>query len=119
INDFLPVSYLDLRMDAEDARARGLDDGELFAHRARPAFRARAWLLEHSQLARAIDSALRPAGGAVERHRVRGEAERPRVPEALRTEVLAELVAFCEAHGLRLLLVVPWYRSFREHIWLQ
>ncbi|MCB9897810.1 MAG: hypothetical protein H6825_07390 [Planctomycetes bacterium] len=114
INDFLPVSYLDLRMGAEDASARGLDDGELFEHRARWTFRARAWLLERSEFARALFAL---DGGDVDdtRAAVRTDPSRPRVPEALRRRVLDELAELCHAHGLRLVLVVPWYRSFRDH----
>lgn len=118
-NDFLPVAYLDLRMSKEGTLRRGMHDAELFAHRTRAAFRARSWLLERSELARAVAWLRRPRTELAERVAILEDETEPRVPEALRTEVLEQTLALCEAHGARLLIAVPWYRQFRRHLWLQ
>jgi lysophospholipase L1-like esterase len=108
-NDFLPVVHREQR-DAGSARSvAGLTDRELFEQRSRPARRAVEALLGVSNLARAIAFRSSPEPSRV----VTGR--RVRVPEADRRALLAELRALGRAHGVRVAVIIPWYRSFEKH----
>jgi hypothetical protein len=70
------------------------------------------FLRRHSNFYRWLASLVsaRPKADEVERSR-----SKVRVPEDDRRELLLEIRDLCEAHGIRLVIVVPWYRNFTQH----
>ncbi len=109
-NDFLPVAYRRERdAAATSLGAGGVTDRELHRRRKRAGFRLLHALMERSHFVRRL-AARRPSdGGEVER----GAAVR--VPEDDRRWLLERMAALAEAHRFRLVVVVPWYRSFERH----
>lgn len=111
-NDFLPISVGRAPGSAGPGpgpRASGMTDRELFARRRSLRGRTVHALLEHSNLARLALRRAQP-----ERAQVRPSGG-PRVPEADRRWLLGELREICREHDLRLVILIPWYRDFREH----
>jgi lysophospholipase L1-like esterase len=53
---------------------------------------------------------VRPKADEVER-----SGSKVRVPEDDRRELLTQIRDLCEVHGIRLVIVVPWYRYFTKH----
>lgn len=108
-NDFTPLTFRATR-SAPWAEDRGMTDRELFAKRKRPLVRLGSRLLEHSNFYRLI--ALREPTGTA---RPDVSRTRSRVPTADRLEILADFRSLCEERGIRLVVVIPWYREFRMH----
>lgn len=106
-NDFLPVSH---RRERESGSAGGWTDRETFERSRRPAARALSFLLQHSNLVRAL--VFRGAAGAAD---VEVDPDRVRVPEADRRWILDEFLSYCRARHIELLIAVPWYLEFRDH----
>jgi lysophospholipase L1-like esterase len=113
-NDYLPVTYLASR--AAGGR-RGLTDQELFESRKGLRARVHERLVEHSHAYRALRSLLLEAGPVDElpAEDVEQDETRVRVPPAHRTRLLELLTAECQARGVELVVIVPWYRKFERH----
>jgi lysophospholipase L1-like esterase len=110
-NDFLPVAYREQR-DAGGETAvstEDLTDREIFELRSRPSRRAIEALLSVSNLARAISFRSHSDPSHVTTGRKR------RVPDSDRRALLKELRELCRERGVRLAVIIPWYRSFEEH----
>jgi lysophospholipase L1-like esterase len=103
-NDFLPVT------PAHDPELTRATDAERFARMRSPLGRLRFALAAHSNLFRLVSARRRSGTRAVT-----PDWSSPRVPEADRLASLRGLHRLCERAGIRLVLVVPWYRSFEEH----
>jgi lysophospholipase L1-like esterase len=110
-NDFLPVVFRAQRDMISERRMAGATDRELFAQRNSLSYKLTYALQKHSNLARAVtlrwisttdtlfvDPAVR------------------RVPDEDRRWVLGELNDLSRKHGFRLVIVIPWYREFEDHI---
>jgi lysophospholipase L1-like esterase len=112
-NDFLPITFRSQR-DALSARSpRALTDRQLFELRTRRLSRIGFWLLERSNLARA-----RVFRDREETQPVESLSDHPRVPEQDRRWILAELQHLASEIGFRLVVIIPWYLEFDEHILL-
>jgi len=108
-NDFLPVAYRRDRDVAAGWPGGGASDRELFESRSALSFRSIYAVAEHSNLARYL-----LFGGQSDRAVV-ADNSRPRVPGRDRRQLLTELRDFSDEHGLRLAIVIPWYREFEDH----
>ncbi len=110
-NDFLPITFRSER-DALSARApQILTDRQLFELRTRWPSRIGFWLLEQSNMARA-----RVFRDREETQKVESMSDRPRVPEQDRRWLFSQLKTLSEMDGFRLIVVIPWYLEFEEHI---
>ena len=110
-NDFLPVAFLAERAGDAAGGARGLDDWELFDLRQRLPRRLLSSLIEHSNLVRGLLQLIvrEPADLGTNPYR-------PRVPAEHRLRLLELARRFCDDHGIELVVVIPIYRSFSEHV---
>ncbi len=106
-NDFLPVGH---RRKRESGNTGGATDRETFERSRRPVARALSFLMQRSNLVRAL--VFRGGGGDAVVEVVPG---RVRVPEADRRWILDELLDYCRARRIELVIAVPWYHEFREH----
>jgi lysophospholipase L1-like esterase len=110
-NDFLPISYRISResesLDADAART----DRQLFAERQSLSFRLTDLLLRYSNLAKTI--LLRGQGPDAGITSLSG---RVRVPAQDRRWALEAFRRFCQEHQIQLVVVIPWYREFADHI---
>ncbi len=110
-NDFLPITFRSQR-DALSAKSpRALTDRQLLELRTQWPSRMGFWLLERSNLARARVFRDRQTTQQVE-----SMSDHPRVPEQDRRWILAELQRLAKEVGFHLVVVVPWYLEFDEHI---
>jgi lysophospholipase L1-like esterase len=107
------------------------DDWALLIERERPLARVFDGLMEHSNGFRVLARSLRPGAfsaagaGAADVRATTPEAApapggahgggKPRVPNERRKLVLEELLALCRAHGIQLIVIVPWYVEFEGH----
>lgn len=107
INDSLPVAFRAQR-DAM-AQTSGLTDRELYQQRRSLRYRIVYALQRHSNLVRMISFS-----GAKQGQVQIGS--KPRVPEEDRRGLLGELRALCREHGLRLIVLIPWYREHDDHV---
>jgi lysophospholipase L1-like esterase len=111
-NDDLPVAYLAkrIKMEGEDTSS-GMTDKELFSL-AQSSDSPADFLRRHSNFYRWLGSlvSVRPKADEVER-----SGSKVRVPEDDRRELLTQIRDLCEVHGIRLVIVVPWYRYFTKH----
>jgi lysophospholipase L1-like esterase len=105
-NDFTPITFRTTR-SAPKRDNVGMTDRELFERRRNPLVRIASLLLAYSNLFRV--AALNSDAPTVAQ-------PRSRVPPADRRWVLRELREVCRAHGVRLVVVIPWYREFKLHI---
>ncbi len=116
-NDFLPVSYLMHRDATAAGSGRVLDDLTLLRERQRLGARWNAWFFDHSNAYRHVSHRLsRPPGTEEERIKTEEAETTYRVPRAHRLELLEGIRSFCDDNGIQLVVVVPWYRDFEEHI---
>ena len=107
-NDFLPVSYLSSR-----ARSSGQNDWTLFEARRQPLRRADSFLTGVSNLYRALR--WRKAA-TVAREPAEADDGSVRVPLEHRRKLLSLFLEACERNGCQLVVVVPWYREFDDHV---
>ena len=114
-NDFLPVSYLDLRVPHGVEVTTGLDDWELFRQRRRWAARLSALLTDRSNFWRTLRSWRRADLTLDGRGLVQTDDKRPRVPKEVRLKMLELMLEHCRARGVKLVVVVPWYRELQAH----
>ena len=106
-NDFVRAGYR-VRRDARPSEEdRGLTDLELQAERSRATTRLLLWLERHSNFARYATT--RNAPTEVRRGGTR------RVPAPDRLLLYRELADLCAERGIRLVVLVPMYESFRKH----
>jgi lysophospholipase L1-like esterase len=125
-NDFLDVAFREKRVAAGKRAASGVTDLELFNLRRRFTSRLRDWTYQHSNLARLVGSlmhgAKEPAPGgpgepaAAGEHGVRVQYNMARVPEDDRRTALEGILDLCETRGIDLVVIVPWYLGFDEHV---
>ena len=81
---------------------------------ARGAFsRFASRLAGHSNFLRGLEYWTR---GDRSRAEVATAADQPRVPEADRKELLASFLALCRERGIELVVMIPQYREFEDHI---
>ncbi len=112
-NDFLKTAFLARRAERPGFTAKqGLNDWELFERRRRPHARLGAWLMDHSNLYRRF--VLRPEPPGKKPKVLRSED--PRVPEEHRRELLRRFQRLCDRQGIRLVVVIPIYRKFLDHV---
>ncbi len=105
-NDFIPATRRGLDISARTQSGR--TDRELLRHRKSYRFQTSSWMLDHSNLFR-LGAVI--AGGAA-----KPDPSTRRVPAADRARLLADLRDLCASHGVQLVVVIPWYRSFAAHI---
>lgn len=109
-NDFLAVWYR-AHIDADlDPEALVLTDRKRFALTQTFRFRLAAGLREHSNLFRLLELRGRGAMASL------AASSQVRVPEADRRALLLEMSRFCAERGIGLVVVIPWYRVFSDHI---
>ena len=106
-NDFVRASYRVERDAHPSVEARGLTDLELQRQRRKPLTRGLLWLQQHSNFARYASR--RGAPTEIQRGGQR------RVPAKDRLLLYRQLSALCEDRGIRLVVLVPMYRSFQRH----
>jgi lysophospholipase L1-like esterase len=87
-----------------------LTDPELFALRRSPLVRASSLLLEHSNFYRILALPEKTAPGKPP------DPPKSRLSTSDRSQVLSDFRRLCEAHGIRFVIVVPWYLEFRLHV---
>jgi len=123
-NDFLDVAYRERRDYRAGSAAKGLTDRELYDERRRPLARLTDWLYRSSNLARLLGSRLHPrtmqVPGQTEEESlpstgIQAAQHTPRVPEEDRWAALEEIYRVCQANGIDLVVVIPWYRAFAKH----
>jgi lysophospholipase L1-like esterase len=102
-DDFLPAAR---RVTAEGERGRALTDGV----RAEQTRWLTHWLTQHSNLFRAASSRM------ARDTRVEVDRATVRVPEKDRLQLLIELREIALESNLRLVVVIPWYQTFRKHV---
>jgi lysophospholipase L1-like esterase len=107
-NDSLPVAFRAQR-DAM-AQTSGVTDRELYEQRRSLRFRLVYALQRHSNLARMASFSF---GGKRNKVQI---GNMPRVPEEDRRRLLAELRALCRERGMRLIVLIPWYREYEAHV---
>jgi lysophospholipase L1-like esterase len=107
-NDSLPVAFRAQR-DAI-AQTSGLTDRELYEQRRSLRYRLAYTLQRHSNLVRMISFTSGGKQGKVQMGR------KPRVPENDRRRLLIELRELCRERGLRLIVLIPWYREYEGHV---
>jgi lysophospholipase L1-like esterase len=111
-NDFTPASFRTQRSAPWMSQA-AVTDRQQFERQRRPLARLSTLLLRYSNAYRAL--ALRLRGGSLaEAPPVVGTA--PRVPEDDRRWVLEQVRDLCAERHLRLVVVIPWYAMFQDHI---
>jgi lysophospholipase L1-like esterase len=108
-NDFAPAIQRAARSARwlEDA---SLTDPELYAMRRRPLVRLNSELLEHSNFYRWLALPARPREPPAP-----ADPPRSRLSLSDRRRVLSDFLDLCEAAGVQLVIVVPWYREFSLH----
>jgi lysophospholipase L1-like esterase len=115
-NDFLPAAKRapaengETRSDDSKQTLRALTDREIFDRRQTSAYRIHYLLEKYSNLFRFI-SLHRLSERAVEVDR-----NVLRVPGRDRRQLLTKLRSISLSHGLRLVVVIPWYGNFRRHV---
>ena len=110
-NDFLPVAFRVQRDAGSQSKNAGLTDRELFEQRMSLRFRLTYALQKYSNLVRLFLLRGIPDADAIVL-----ESKQTRVPEADRRWILSELRAMARHHGFQLVVVIPWYRAFDEHV---
>jgi lysophospholipase L1-like esterase len=110
-NDLTPASFRTKR-GAPWVAQEALTDRQQFERQQRPLARLGNLLLMHSNAFRAV--AL--WGGSVPATDEVAPGSTVRVPDEDRRWVLHELVDLCRARGIRLVVVIPWYLMFEDHI---
>ncbi|MDH3404989.1 MAG: SGNH/GDSL hydrolase family protein [Acidobacteriota bacterium] len=106
-NDFLRVGFRAERDAMLDPATAGLTDRELLSARSKPLARALLWLEGRSNFARW-------AMGRQPPNELR-RGTKVRVPETDRLFFYEELRELCRARRIRLVVLVPIYRSFHRH----
>jgi len=120
-NDFLNVAFRERRDALGGTGSAGLTDLELFNLRRRLPDRLASWMYLHSNLARLAGSIVHRADApaaataAPDDDGVRTRRNLPRVPEDDRWTSLEGILGLCEARGIDLVIVVPWYLGFEDH----
>lgn len=132
-NDFLAVAFREERDLLGGGSTGGLTDLELLNLRRRFINRLTDWMYRHSNLVRLVGSIVRGTGTPANRvsgNDVREDRgievassadnrgnvqRRPRVPEEDRWRSLEEIFGLCEARGIDMIIVVPWYLGFEDH----
>jgi lysophospholipase L1-like esterase len=119
-NDFLDVAFREKRVALGDGDAGGLTDLELLKQRRQLASRLTDWIYRHSNLARLVGSRVHganvPTAGDRGERNVHPQRDLPRVPEEDRRTALEGILDLCETRGIDLVIIVPWYHGFDEHI---
>jgi len=111
-NDFLNVAFRE-RRDALGTGSAGLTDLELFNQRRRFSNQLTSWMYRHSNLVRLAGSLVH--GADVPAVGEKGGRSVPRVPEDDRWTSLEGILGLCEARGIDLVILVPWYLGFEDH----
>ena len=114
-NDSMPVSFLLWRGHGTEVAQAAPNDWELYRARMRPTARASHWLFTRSNLYRTLVHAMRPEVIARPEDLPPEAEERPRVPDQDRRKLLRRILDLCRRHGVRLTVIVPWYRDFDRH----
>lgn len=112
-NDFLPVAFLADRAGDEDSKEGGFNDWELFELRQTTRGRLAGFMMDHSNFYRGVLQLM-----------VRKRAEEPRrdvhrkrrVPLRHRERLLALARDFSREEAIELVIVIPIYREFGDHI---
>ncbi len=112
INDFLKVAFRAERDALVDPESAGITDRRLFERRQRPLARLMSSLRRYSNLARLVSLPRAP-----ERKRVRRGRDR-RVPPQDRRWLLARVRQLCLENRIDLVVIIPWYRVFDDHVHL-
>jgi len=115
-NDFLPVADRVARDAGADGATDGMTDRELYETRDTWRTRVTYALQRRSNLARALSFGRSGAKGADPEGTRAVPSQRPRVPEEDRRRLLAELRSWCGQRGVRLVVVIPWYYRFEDHV---
>jgi len=110
-NDFLAVAFRAARDAGSEPQYVGLMDRELFEKRTTTLYRFIYTLQKYSNLARLISFHALPAS-----ENVALDSKRQRVPEPDRSWILSEFRSMSQEHGFQLIVVIPWYRNFEEHV---
>jgi lysophospholipase L1-like esterase len=108
-NDFTPLSFRTSRTGSW-VENHAMTDSELFELRRSPYVRMSVFLLERSNLYRSV-----VLGKRVGSQEMKPLAARSRLSSQDRLEVLGEFNEICSEHGIRLVIIVPWYREFKLH----
>jgi lysophospholipase L1-like esterase len=107
-NDGLPVAFRAQR-DAM-AQTSGLTDRELYEQRRTLRHRLIYALQRNSNLVRIISFSSEQERGKVQ------IGTKPRVPDDERRRVLTALRELCRDNGMRLIVLIPWYREYDRHV---
>jgi hypothetical protein len=93
-----------------DSVSAGITDRELYERRRGRLFGIAARIMELSNLFRLL-----VGDPQAEHEQIIFDSSRPRVPEEDRWYLLQRLHSTCRQRGIRLVVIVPWYRSFQRH----
>jgi lysophospholipase L1-like esterase len=112
-NDFLPVAHRVKRHSLTEADSQLLTDLERFERSRQPLARLTGALVQSSNLARWVVAQREQI--AEHESEIVTDVDLVRVPEADRRLLLERVLEFCREGDLKLVIVVPWYRSFIGH----
>lgn len=110
-NDFLPVTFRAARDAGSKLQNAGLTDRELFEQRKTILYQFAYTIQKYSNLARLISFHTSHTS-----ENVILDSGQVRVPESDRRWILSELRNMSREHGFRLVVIIPWYRDFDEHV---
>jgi len=110
MNDFIPIAGRMMRDAGAGASTVGLTDRQLLEQRKGLKYQITHFLAEHSSFC----SLLLFRDWGVQDEIVSCELI-PRVPEKDRLWFLGKYRKLCDAEGIRLVIVIPWYREFDRH----
>jgi lysophospholipase L1-like esterase len=111
-NDYLPVAFLSKRAGVDATQGGGLNDWDLFETRQTVPRRVVSFLTQHSNLFRGVLEFRRQD----RTESLRKQPGRIRVPPEHRQRLLELARDFCQEQGIELVIVIPIYQSFGEHI---
>lgn len=110
-NDFLPTAIRETRDAGASKATVGKTDLELLERHAALSYRVFHFLTKHSNLARSIAFRKKFTKDDI----ITGVSD-PRVPESDRELMLKEISTLCQNKGIELIVVIPWYKQFNNHI---
>ncbi|MBE8233639.1 MAG: SGNH/GDSL hydrolase family protein [Endozoicomonadaceae bacterium] len=109
-NDFLKVGFRAKQDMAINAQNAGFTDRELYNQRQTLRYRIFYFFQKNSNLVRLLLQYAAPSNETVVL-----SSKRIRVPDTDRRWILSEFRKLSEQHGFRLVVVIPWYKTFEKH----